>query len=35
FNPVGVAFKGNNGKYLSRIHRSGIDYTEFAKDNTD
>lgn len=35
FSPVGVAFKGNNGKYLSRIQRSGLDNAEFAKDNTD
>ena len=30
-----MAFKGNNGKYLSRFTRSGIDNAEFAKDNTD
>ncbi|KAL9950320.1 hypothetical protein ACROYT_G042804 [Oculina patagonica] len=35
FNPVGVAFKGNNGKYLSRINRGEIDFIEMAKDNPD
>ena len=35
FNPVGVAFKGVNGKYLSRIERLGIDQIEAAKDHTD
>ncbi|PFX27509.1 hypothetical protein AWC38_SpisGene7762 [Stylophora pistillata] len=33
--PVGVAFIGSNGKYLSRSHRSGIDYIEMAKSQKD
>ncbi|RMX45215.1 hypothetical protein pdam_00020949 [Pocillopora damicornis] len=35
FWPVGVALKGYNGKYLSRKHRSGIDYIEMAKSQKD
>ena len=35
FNPVGVAFKADNGKYLSRVYRGGINYIEAAKNNKD
>ena len=34
-NPVGVAFKGDNGKYLSRIRRGSIDFIEVAKPHKD
>ncbi|KAL9950791.1 hypothetical protein ACROYT_G043356 [Oculina patagonica] len=32
FNPVGVALKGDNGKYLGRVQWNGINYIEVAKD---
>lgn len=34
-NPVGVAFKGDNGKYLSHISQGGIDKIEMIKDHKD
>ena len=36
FNPVGVAFRGDNGRYLSRINRGeDLDFIEMTKDNKD